>query len=426
MYVYRKGFPDGSVVKNPPAKQETLAQSLGWEDPLKEEMATHSSILAWETPWTEEPGRLQCMWLWKRHDLATKQQQHVYRKAVKRIQSSHIPHIQFSSIIILHEWVWYIFHNSWVNIDTLLLTKVHTIQVALVVKNPPASLGNLRDLGSIPGLGRSPGGGKGNPFQYSCLENPMDRGAWRATVHRVAKSQTRLKRLSTHAHYSGFLRFNLMPSGCTRTCPDLTWHIVITSPPDALGREGRSDFPGLNDPSGLEEGWAGMCTLSLCWFVWCFLVVFLGLWVCRRKTTEGNCPSHHILSGLFSQHESSCALDHLTEVCLLGVTTEEFLFLPHPSCSLWRGDPHLWPTLKEGLVSLPEGRVSTYVPSDSFTRICLFSSFLYLFNHFYISIDSCIPMFTLCVLIWGLPCCLFCCASYSSLSLGNSFILYPF
>ena len=63
MYVYRKGFPDGSVVKNPPAKQETLAQSLGWEDPLKEEMATHSSILAWETPWTEEPGRLQCMWL---------------------------------------------------------------------------------------------------------------------------------------------------------------------------------------------------------------------------------------------------------------------------------------------------------------------------------------------------------------------------
>ena len=142
-----------------------------------------------------------------RHNLATKQQ-HVYRKAVKRIQSSHIPHIQFSSIIILHEWVWYISHNSWVNIDTLLLTKVHTIQVALVVKNPPANLGDLRDLGLIPGLGRSPWGGKGNPFQYSCLENPMDRGAWRATVHRVAKSQTWLKWLSTHAHYSGFLRFH--------------------------------------------------------------------------------------------------------------------------------------------------------------------------------------------------------------------------
>ena len=51
---------------------------------------------------------------------------------------------------------------------------------------------NVGDLGSIPGLGRSPGGGHGNPFQYSCLENPMDRGAWRATVHGVAKSRTRL------------------------------------------------------------------------------------------------------------------------------------------------------------------------------------------------------------------------------------------
>ena len=63
-------------------------------------------------------------------------------------------------------------------------------QVALVVKNLPASAGDIRDTGSIPGLGRSPGGGHGNPLQYSCLENPMDREAWRATVHRVAKSQT--------------------------------------------------------------------------------------------------------------------------------------------------------------------------------------------------------------------------------------------
>jgi len=49
---------------------------------------------------------------------------------------------------------------------------------------------DLRDVGSIPGLGRSPGGGHGNPLQYSCLENPMDRGAWQATVYGVAKSQT--------------------------------------------------------------------------------------------------------------------------------------------------------------------------------------------------------------------------------------------
>ena len=50
-------------------------------------------------------------------------------------------------------------------------------QVALVVKNPPANAGDLKDAGSIPGLGRSPGGGHGNPLQYSCLENPLDRGA---------------------------------------------------------------------------------------------------------------------------------------------------------------------------------------------------------------------------------------------------------
>ena len=72
-------------------------------------------------------------------------------------------------------------------------------QVALVVKSPPASAGDVRDVGSIAGSGRSPAGGHGNPLQYSCLENPMDRGGWWATVHGVAKSWTRLKRLSTHA-----------------------------------------------------------------------------------------------------------------------------------------------------------------------------------------------------------------------------------
>ena len=59
-------------------------------------------------------------------------------------------------------------------------------------KNPPANAGDLRDGGSIPGLGRSPGGGHGNPLQYFCLENPMGRGAWRATVDGVTKSQTQL------------------------------------------------------------------------------------------------------------------------------------------------------------------------------------------------------------------------------------------
>ena len=64
-------------------------------------------------------------------------------------------------------------------------------------KEPTA--GDLRDLGLIPELGRSPGGGHGSTLQYSCLENPMDGGAWGTTVHRVPKSQTRLKRFSLHA-----------------------------------------------------------------------------------------------------------------------------------------------------------------------------------------------------------------------------------
>jgi len=63
-------------------------------------------------------------------------------------------------------------------------------QVALVVKNPPINAGDAGDVSSIPGLGRSPGVGSGNPLQYSCLENPMDREAWWATVHMVAKNQT--------------------------------------------------------------------------------------------------------------------------------------------------------------------------------------------------------------------------------------------
>ena len=73
------------------------------------------------------------------------------------------------------------------------IRKDGAFQVALVVRNLPANAGDLRDSGSIPDSGRSPGGGHGNPLQYFCLENPMDRGAWWATAHRVAKSQTQLK-----------------------------------------------------------------------------------------------------------------------------------------------------------------------------------------------------------------------------------------
>ena len=83
-------------------------------------------------------------------------------------------------------------------------TWVHVLQlwasqVVLVVKNPPVNAGDGGNAGSIPGSGTSPRRGHGNPLQYSCLENPMDRGPWRATVHEVAESHRWLKWLSTHA-----------------------------------------------------------------------------------------------------------------------------------------------------------------------------------------------------------------------------------
>ena len=73
--------------------------------------------------------------------------------------------------------------------------------MALVVKNQPANTGDPRDSGSTPVWGRCLGGGHDKPLQYSCLDNPMDRGAWRATVHRATKSRTRLKQLSMHTQY---------------------------------------------------------------------------------------------------------------------------------------------------------------------------------------------------------------------------------
>ena len=75
-------------------------------------------------------------------------------------------------------------------------------QVALVVKNPPANAGDGRDAGTIPRSRRSPGGGHSNPLQHSCLENPMNKGAWQATVHQVAESDRteRLKKKKFHTH----------------------------------------------------------------------------------------------------------------------------------------------------------------------------------------------------------------------------------
>ena len=74
-----------------------------------------------------------------------------------------------------------------------LAASLVSAQVVLVVQKQPGNAGDIREASSVPGLGRSPGGGQGNPLQYACLENPMDRRTWRAAVHSVAKSWTRLK-----------------------------------------------------------------------------------------------------------------------------------------------------------------------------------------------------------------------------------------
>ena len=106
--------------------------------------------------------------------------------------------------LVLH-WTGFTSHAS----HTLGVPRAATW--ALVVKNPPANAGDIRNAELILGLGRSPGGGHGDSLQYSCLENPMDRGAWWAAVHR-SQSRTQLKRLSTHTckstHTADWLAIN--------------------------------------------------------------------------------------------------------------------------------------------------------------------------------------------------------------------------
>ena len=92
--------------------------------------------------------------------------------------------------------------------DFPYLTDIVACKASLVAQSVQSAC-NVGDLGSIPESERSPGEGKGNPLQFSCLENPVDRGAWQAMVHGVAKSGTQLKRIRTSAHFE---RFSLLPS----------------------------------------------------------------------------------------------------------------------------------------------------------------------------------------------------------------------
>ena len=108
--------------------------------------------------------------------------------------------LQYSCLLNPHRACWATAHGVTKSGDMTERLSTHMQgylpQVELVVKNLPANAGDVRDAGSIPGLGRSLGGWHGNPLQYPCLENPMDRGAWWAIIHGVAQSRT----LSNVAH----------------------------------------------------------------------------------------------------------------------------------------------------------------------------------------------------------------------------------
>ena len=144
--LYSRASLVAQLVKNSPAMWEAWVRSLGWGDLLQKGNATLFSFLE---------NSMYCI-------------VHGVTKSQTQLNDFHFQEPSMSS------------------------------QVALEVKNPSAIAGHIRDSGLICGSGRSPGKGCGNPLQYYCLENSLDRGTWQASVHRVTKSKTRLKRLSTH------------------------------------------------------------------------------------------------------------------------------------------------------------------------------------------------------------------------------------
>ena len=109
-----------------------------------------------------------------------------------------------------------------------IYTHPRASQVTLVVKNPPANAGDIKDTILIPGSGRSPGGGYGNPLQYSCLENPMDGEAWKAVVHGVAEGQTRLSDFTFTFH------FHALEKEMATHSSVLAWRIPGTGEPGGL------------------------------------------------------------------------------------------------------------------------------------------------------------------------------------------------
>ena len=160
-------------------------------------MAPHSSTLAWKIPCMEEPGRLQSMGLLRvGHDRVTSLSLFTFMHWRRKWQPT--PRDGGA-------WWAAVYGVAQSRTRLKRRSSSSSSKVALVVKNLLANARDMRDTGSIPGSGRSLGGGHGNPLQYSCPEKPIDRGDWWATVYGVAKSQTWLKWLSMDAQ--GYLRW---------------------------------------------------------------------------------------------------------------------------------------------------------------------------------------------------------------------------
>ena len=164
-------------------------------------MAHHSSTLAWKIPWMEEPGRLQSTGsLRVGHDWATSLSFFTFMHWRRKWQPTPV-FLPGESQGRGDRWAaiygvaqsqtqlkWFSSSKTYKTIYTHIYL---ASQLVLVVKNPPVNAGCVRDrslMDLIPGLGRSPGGGHGNPVLYSCLENPMDKGAWQATGYMVTES----------------------------------------------------------------------------------------------------------------------------------------------------------------------------------------------------------------------------------------------
>ena len=154
--------------------------------------------------------------------------------------------IQVSYVYCIGRWI---FFNHWFFTfwEAPCVCVYWASQVVPVVKNPPANAGDTGDVGSIPGLGRSPGGGHGNPLQYSCLENPMDRRAWWAAVHGVAK-ELDMTEATKHSQYIYITYSYILRS--------LAWRLWEL-PKSTLSASGlQSLLPTSPHCSGMGRGWS--------------------------------------------------------------------------------------------------------------------------------------------------------------------------